>query len=1726
MPQLFLASLLTPVFKGKGKDPNLATSYRPVANTSWLARLLERIVLLRAERFVDPQLPASQRGSRRGGSAVVAARMISEFIRAQLTQMDRYVHIGGRSRQRRQVHGLSVDATDAFPSIALRAVRVGLQRCSLPPYLVEWWMTFLGEEVVGVDGSPRHIQTIVNGVRSRKLPTYAGVPQGTLSGPTIWLVATMPLIHQLEQLAAQACADGKPTLSVSFVDDVYFLVASADPRLVTAPILQRAADIFARFYPPNNVTISTKSELVAFGGTTRARTAAAVAAAAAAAAAPPPVAVPAAPAAAPPPAPPSPPTSSVASEAGESGDDSSGGTPRPAAANSQCPVTLLNQHLPTVLPSTATPWRALGAFFNRNGEGTLLAAARMLRDLADRLGSTVTITTPSERRQLYLSYGISKLNPAMFTPHARGIVECELAHVECCAVISGAVRRTTPAALVVREAGFRSLSMEMERLRLRAEEAALTLCDRDFVAPDLLDATGQAHPRSAQRRTLPYDPLVAAELCSNVAFFGLPESHPPTVRADDPVPARFRDSLNRMCEAALWLGRQYYEGWTDGTVKAVEAAGTGSQDAGPVDGDDAPPDVRSAGGWCFFNGPSDLNVLTMLADDIDAGHYDDAIVSADGEKPTLDLPHLAGNPDDRGGKATGAVGPCSFTAESGAMEDLLGALVLRVRVGTLVAQGRGLLLGVDSQSLMQALSCGIGAVGALLCRHERAMVIWGYLLELASAGMRIALVFIFSHCGIPRNGLADQWTAELFVGVAMTPAVPVWRVDAARHRWKQETDLDDEAAHAVRRGTDAPLYRPTRIGARESNAVVRIRTQARAGIIPALGILDHAAPPPCPFCGAPAMMARGGTGVHHLLLTCTAPVVTAARTRTRVPPAEWTAAVVWDKPREAVAFFSELIDEKAAIDAAGPPAQAPPTPPLVPVAPPPQHAPVLPTPPPPAPLAAPPADAPPPSPRARFIQARREEFRAACDELAAAENPGDELPQRCRARIPSTRPGPTDWRLATKRVCGTLRCQVHRRAPVHRSRSPGPVAPPLADEEAVVAVAPPPQAAAAPAPPPPPVAGPPLAAPGAGVVAQTATQMERRNREAERSLLGAGYPLPPRELYGQRCPALLENGNQCAVALPCGRSSHQWFLAPRRRCFYHVGDNLPCGTLMPCRRDHKEWMQANHPLSGEDPFASYGGATVNQPAPEAAPRAYNYDIARRAAVNATRAAASPWYFPPGGGACAVEGCSGSLPCLRPGHHWTLEQPPRRCFGECKLFWGRGAEGGGPVVRCGATMPCSAKGHVAWMEVNYPRARKDAPPVLPQFPQWTHPAATRPELRQHTVGAARLLATQCQADVLAVRFAADDGPAATEDLLFFTHTVLDRLPVRGATSPWADWHRALYAAGQHNDDNLPGQLFHLVRAARRYLRPPPAAPAAPATVGGAMDPRRYCDARGNPHPIHVSRLIDAGFHDIAPLLVDRSWAATVPVIPVGWGGMPAVDAQVQQEILDELQAGIADGSVPEQVRKWITAVVAAYDQPGPPPSAYWTPMIVRVRDLRLLRDQQTGGAGGSADDARPGPAPVDESDDDAPPAPARPPGSPSPEPAPPAAPTERATTSTPPPPLLTPSPPPPRAPVPRMLPAAPWPDPPRERFPHPSFRELARRRSHRLGGRSRWPRGPRPRRRHRHPRPTTCRRRRSAGGNARAPSRAGCLDRDRASAPDWSHTCHRSQVLDAARRPSH
>lgn len=152
-----------------GKPPGDPASFRPICLLDTLGKLLEKVILNRVVPFTEGERGLSQLqfGFRKEKSTVDAIRTVLEKAEKASKQ---------KRRGNRHCAVITIDVKNAFNSASWEAIAVALHRMRVPDYLCRILKSYFQNRVLVYDTE----------AGQRRMKVTAGVPQGSILGPTLW----------------------------------------------------------------------------------------------------------------------------------------------------------------------------------------------------------------------------------------------------------------------------------------------------------------------------------------------------------------------------------------------------------------------------------------------------------------------------------------------------------------------------------------------------------------------------------------------------------------------------------------------------------------------------------------------------------------------------------------------------------------------------------------------------------------------------------------------------------------------------------------------------------------------------------------------------------------------------------------------------------------------------------------------------------------------------------------------------------------------------------------------------------------------------------------------------------------------------------------------------------------------------------------------------------------------------------------------------------------------------------------------------------------------------------------------------------------------------------------------------------------------------------------------------------------------------------------------------
>ena len=177
-------------------DYTLTSSYRPITITSYMGKLLERILVVRLTQYMDSHVPLSksQHGFRKGYSTSTYMYNLISSIQHS-------------TKSKQKVAGIFVDLQKAFDSVWHNGLLYKLHKLGIRGNFLKVLCNFL---------TGRHISLKVNNYTLSSNICTIGVPQGSVLSPLLFNIYINDMLENIEGTALQ------------YADDMSIIVTAKD----------------------------------------------------------------------------------------------------------------------------------------------------------------------------------------------------------------------------------------------------------------------------------------------------------------------------------------------------------------------------------------------------------------------------------------------------------------------------------------------------------------------------------------------------------------------------------------------------------------------------------------------------------------------------------------------------------------------------------------------------------------------------------------------------------------------------------------------------------------------------------------------------------------------------------------------------------------------------------------------------------------------------------------------------------------------------------------------------------------------------------------------------------------------------------------------------------------------------------------------------------------------------------------------------------------------------------------------------------------------------------------------------------------------------------------------------------------------------------------------------------------------------------------------------------
>ena len=197
IPPRLKKSIITPIHKGESRAATV--NYRPIALTSHLIKLFEKILRRHIVKFMDENnlFNSNQHGFRSGKSCL--SQPLEHF-----DQILDLLEEGGN------VDVIYLDFSKAFDKLDFKIVLGKIKSMGIEGRVFNWIQSFL---------TNRTQQVSVDGTLSDPAPVISGVPQGSVLGPLLFLILIGDIDDEVTEAIIKSFADDTRAMKGIFTND-------------------------------------------------------------------------------------------------------------------------------------------------------------------------------------------------------------------------------------------------------------------------------------------------------------------------------------------------------------------------------------------------------------------------------------------------------------------------------------------------------------------------------------------------------------------------------------------------------------------------------------------------------------------------------------------------------------------------------------------------------------------------------------------------------------------------------------------------------------------------------------------------------------------------------------------------------------------------------------------------------------------------------------------------------------------------------------------------------------------------------------------------------------------------------------------------------------------------------------------------------------------------------------------------------------------------------------------------------------------------------------------------------------------------------------------------------------------------------------------------------------------------------------------------------------------
>ena len=228
-PECFKVAHVRPLLKKPSLDHEVLKNYRPVSNLPFISKVLERVVAAQLQHYMDANglHNPMQSAYRPHHSCETALLKVNNDILCAMDTGHVVIHV-------------MLDLSAAFDTLEHNIVSERLKSIGINGTVLDWFKSYLSgrKQIVTIDGD----------TFSEPRDLLVGVPQGSVLGPVLFSIYTLPLFFL-------CCKDG--TLAGFYADDSQiYIVCKPKDILDSASVIEERICEIQRWMSSNRLKLN------------------------------------------------------------------------------------------------------------------------------------------------------------------------------------------------------------------------------------------------------------------------------------------------------------------------------------------------------------------------------------------------------------------------------------------------------------------------------------------------------------------------------------------------------------------------------------------------------------------------------------------------------------------------------------------------------------------------------------------------------------------------------------------------------------------------------------------------------------------------------------------------------------------------------------------------------------------------------------------------------------------------------------------------------------------------------------------------------------------------------------------------------------------------------------------------------------------------------------------------------------------------------------------------------------------------------------------------------------------------------------------------------------------------------------------------------------------------------------------------------------------------------